>query len=94
MFIKNIIRSLNVLCPIKLLTVVDTKPRWLSNALLQKMRMRDKPFKKARKTNCQEDWNMAKQLRNDLSMDIQTAKSNFIKTELNNNKNKKILETN
>ena len=86
-FIRNIIKCLDILCPIKLLTVVDSKPRWLSNALLYQMRDRDKAFKKARKTNLYEDWNTAKQLRNILSMDIKTAKANFIKTELNNNKN-------
>ena len=34
-FQQNITRSLDVLCPIKLLTVVDSKPRWLSNIIIQ-----------------------------------------------------------
>ena len=51
------------------------------------MRMGDKAFKKAMKTNSQEDRSIAKQIKNDLSMDIRTAKSNFLKTELNNHKN-------
>ena len=49
-FINNITLSLDTLCPVKKLTVVDSKPRWLSNALLLQMRDRDKAFKKARRT--------------------------------------------
>ena len=40
-FIQNIVKCLNTLHPIKLLTVVDTKPIWLSNVLLLQMRNRD-----------------------------------------------------
>ena len=58
-FIRNITSSLDALCPVKQLTVVDNKPRWLSNALLWQMRNRDKAFKKARKTHLPTDWNRA-----------------------------------
>ena len=86
-FIRNITLSLDVLCPVKQLIVVDTKPRWLSNALLLQMRERDKAFKKARRTQLSADWNIAKLLRNNLSTGIKIAKSNFVKTELEKNRN-------
>ena len=85
--IRNITHSLDSLCPIKLLTVVDTKPGWLSNALLLQMRNRDRAYKRARRTRLQADWETAKQIRNTLSTNIKIAKSNFIKSELENNKN-------
>ena len=83
----EVIDPLGTLCPIKPLTVVDTKPRWLSNALILQMREKDKAFKKARRTQLQVDWERAKQIRNELSTNINSAKSNFIRTELENNKN-------
>ena len=79
----EVIDPLGTLCPVKPLTVVDTKLRWLSNALILQMREKDK----ARRTQLQVDWERAKQIRNELSTNIKSAKSNFIGTELENNKN-------
>ena len=87
---RNISQSLDTLCPIKPLTVVDCKPGWLSNAILLQMRERDKAFRKARRTKLHADWDRAKQIRNELSRyttNIKTAKSYFIRTKLENNKN-------
>ena len=87
-FSKNVSEALDTLCPIKSLKVVDHKPEWLTNDLLIKMRERDKAFRKARRTKCQADWTIARNLRNSLCMDIKTSKSNIIKGKLdryNNN---------
>ena len=51
------------------------------------MRERDTAFRKARRTKLHADWDRAKQIRNELSTNIKTAKSNFIRTKLENNKN-------
>ena len=84
---RNISQSLDTLCPIKPLTVVDSKPGWLSNAILLQMRERDKAFRKARRTKLHADWDRAKQIRNELSTNIKTTKSYFIRTKLEINKN-------
>ena len=75
-FLANITKALDSICPIKIknLKVVDGRPEWLTNELLMEMRQRDKAFKKARRTNCQVDWQMAQRLRNSLGMNIKTAK--------------------
>ena len=46
------------------------------------MRERDKAFRKARRTQGQDDWAIARNLRNSLCMDIKTSKSNIIKGKL------------
>ena len=74
-FIKLVTKTLDILCPVKDLSVVDNKPEWLTNALLIGMRQRDKAFRTARRTNSLEDWTNARNLRNRLGMDIKTSKS-------------------
>ena len=46
------------------------------------MRQRDKAFRKARRSKLRVDWEFARNLRNTLSMDIKTSKSNVIKGKL------------
>ena len=86
-FIKNVGEALDTVCPIKSLKVVENKPEWLSYDLLIRMRERDKAYRKARRTKCQADWTIARNLRNTLSMDIKTSKSNIIKGKLDRYKN-------
>ena len=93
-FCSNVIQTLDVICPIRKLTVVDNKPEWLSNDLLIMMRQRDKSFSKARRTNSHVNWATARNLRNRLCMEIKTAKANIIKGKLerHNNNPKKFWE--
>ena len=81
-FCMNIVNVLDNICPSKTLQVVDTRPDWLINELLVRMRQRDKAFRKARRTNNGADWALARNLRNQLCMDIKTAKANTIKDKL------------
>ena len=86
MFLGNITSVLDQTCPIRVLNVVSSKPKWLTNTILRKMRARDKAYKRARRSGLLEDWNRAKELRNALGMDIRRSKANVIKTELDNNR--------
>ena len=81
-FISNIVRVLDLMCPIKTLQVVDKKPEWLTNDLLIQMRQRDKAFRKARRTGSQMDWDYPRRLRNRLGMDIKSARANTIRAKL------------
>ena len=69
-FCSNVVKALDITCPIRQLKVVDNKPEWLTNDLLVKMRQRDKAFRKARRTQLIVDWELARNLRNTLGMDI------------------------
>ena len=81
-FLDAVSNALDRICPIKKLTVVDKRPEWLSNELMVQMRQRDKLYSKARRTNRQVDWTIAKRLRNSLEMDIKTAKADAVKANL------------
>ena len=85
-FCSNVTKALDIMCPIKSLTVVDNKPEWLLNDLLISMRLRDKAFSKARRTHCHRDWELARNLRNAFGMEIKTSKSNLIKGKLERHK--------
>ena len=78
-FCANVVNVLDRTCPIRTLQVVDHKPEWLTNELLAHMRQRDKAFMKARRTKRQADWDLAKNLRNRLCINIKSAKANTIK---------------
>ena len=54
-FFGNLENTLNKICPLKVLKVVDNKPEWLTNDLLTRIRQRDKAYKKARRTKKQVD---------------------------------------
>ena len=79
-FVNSIIKVLDQICPIRELTVVDNEPDWLTNELLMQMRQRDKAFRKARNTKSHVDWEIARQLRNRVKMDIRTSKANVLET--------------
>ena len=81
-FHQNIVKTLDQLCPIRKLTVVENKPEWLNNDLLLLMRQRDKAYRRARRTNRPVDWDIARVLRNRVIMEVRTSKANVIKEKL------------
>ena len=79
----NIKTSLDVLCPIRNLTVPKHKPEWLTNDLVQLMRKRDKAYKHARRHRSdQTSWRKATFLRNRVESLIRQHKKNKIQAEL------------
>ena len=44
-FEKNVVTVLDRMCPVRTLTVPESKPDWLTNDILQLMRKRDNIFK-------------------------------------------------
>ena len=81
-FIDNIMKVLDQICPVRKVTVVTDKPDWLTNELLVLIRQRDKAYRKARHTKQPNDWDIARQLRNRVKMDIRTSKANVIRDKL------------
>ena len=84
---KKISDSLDIICPIRDLSVSDSKPEWLNNDIIQVMRNRDKAYKKARKTKQDVDWRKAIFLRNRVEFFIKTFKQNKIRDNLNRHRN-------
>ena len=84
---KEIIWELDFLCPFKKFKVRSHKPSWMDVQLLEQMKDRDYFYKKAKRTQNTDDWNIAKHLRNTVNANIRQAKANFIIQELELSKN-------
>ena len=82
LFEKNITQVLDELCPIRLLTVPESKPKWLNNEILLLIRKRDKMYKEARRKNNLITWRKAHFLRNRVEMLIKQRKKEKIQEDL------------
>ena len=69
-------------CPIMESEFNDHKPPYLTNALLDQIRNRDYFYKKAKKFGDEDDWNIAKYLRNQTNKNILGAKASYVKDQL------------
>ena len=81
-----IIKCLDKQCPIKTFSVTKRTPKWINHDVISLMRDRDQMYRRARKHNREDDWNMARFLRNRTEAAIMNYRANIIKTELENNK--------
>ena len=84
----NVIKEeLDKLCPIKEHKISKMRPPYLTLELGDQMRERDYFYSKAKRTRDEDDWNIAKYLRNRVKSNIRVAKANYIKEQLNANEN-------
>ena len=83
----NISKSLDLTCPIRKLTVSNTKPEWLSGEVLQLMRKRDAAYRKARQTQNDIEWRKAILLRNRVESFIKQHKRRKITESLARHRN-------
>lgn len=77
----HIVRFCDYHCPFKTFKS-KTKPSYSDNDLIQKMRSRDKAFKKARRSKLLDDLKAAKKLRHDVTRALRKAKRAFILKQL------------
>ena len=84
--LEDITKVANEITPKKEYKIKSERPCWLTNDLLVMQKDRDYFYKKAKKTKKQEDWFVARRHRNSVNTAISTAKSTFIKEELDRNK--------
>ena len=74
-------------CPIKQFTFKKDKPLYMHKDILEQMRNRDYFYRKAKFTKSEDDWNIARFLRNQTNSNIRRAKAEAVKQELENCKN-------
>ena len=84
---NEIKKELDCMCPIKRFTVKSQRPDWVTNDLLELMKDRDYFYKKAKQSKNEDDWNIAKHLRNIANFNVRQAKVDFILKELETHKN-------
>ena len=73
------------MCPIRSFHVKNYRPNWITNELLEQIKDRDYFYSKAKSTGNEDDWNIAKYLRNLNNANIRRAKREFILEELEAN---------
>ena len=79
-----IIKGADKYCPTRSFKINDYKPPWITNELIEQQKDRDYFYRKAKKTKMQDDWNIAKHLRNTTNDNFRKAKADFIKDQLDN----------
>ena len=56
---KIITEEADKMCPVREYRIRNSKPLWLANELIKQMKDRDYFYTKAKRTNNEDDWNIA-----------------------------------
>ena len=83
--LTNITQILDQVCPVRSFHVKNYRPEWVTNELMEQIQDRDYFYSKAKMTGDEDDWNIAKFLRNQTNANIRKAKRDFIMEELDAN---------
>ena len=84
-FLHVITSMIDNQCPLKEFRIKKVKEPWVSQELLEFIKDKDRALRKAKKTNSENDWKIAKRLRNECLHRVRNCKADFIKNELNQN---------
>ena len=79
MLLHEIKVEVDRICPYKTFTVRAQKPEWLNNNLIEQIKDRDYFYRKAKRSQNDDDWNITRHLRNTVNFNIRQAKADFIK---------------
>ena len=80
-------KRVNHMCPLRSFSTKNYRPDWMTNELIEQIKDRDYFYRKAKKTGSEDDWNIAKHLRNVTNSNIRGAKKEFILEKLKHNEN-------
>ena len=72
----------DILCPIRTYNIRVNRPPWMTHELIEMTLDRDYFYKKAKRTQSSDDWNIAKFLRNQTNRAIRQAKADFVVEQL------------
>ena len=72
-------------CPVKTTRIKNYIPDWISQELKELIKDRDYFYSKAKRTKNEDDWNIAKHLRNVANSGIRKAKAEYVVNELERN---------
>ena len=77
---------LDNVCPIKTFRSKDNTPPWITHDIITLSRDRDTAWATAKTTDSEEDWELARRLRNWTNNSIKAAKADYLRAELEQNK--------
>ena len=83
----NIMTVIDVMCPLKKYKVAQAKEPWITNEILELIKDKDRLLRRAKNKNTQQDWDLAKNARNNLNFQIRRTKANFVQENLNLHQN-------
>ena len=81
-FLNKIYDVINIMCPLKEFHIKNKKDPWITNEILESIRDKDVLLRRAKITNNIGDWEIARQARNRVNMNIKNVKADFIKDNL------------
>ena len=84
--LTNILNILSVMCPLKYKNVFVSKPEWLTNDILQLMNQRNYYVNLAKSRGALLYYQLSRFLRNKCNKLVNTAKGNYIRNKLEENK--------
>ena len=84
--LKQITSIIDVMCPQRFFKIKNYRPDWATPELVEQIKDRDYFYRKAKSTKDEDDWNIAKHLRNTTNSNIRQARKEFILSELQANK--------
>ena len=73
--------------PCKYIQIRQNDPPWMTSLIRKMIRKRKRLHKKAKKSNCQQDWNKFKKIRNQCVNVVKQAKLNYFDKQVNNLQN-------
>ena len=85
--LEQIIIILDKTCPIRTFHIKNYRPDWMTDELIEQIKDRDYFYCKAKANGNEDDWNIAKYLRNTTNSNIRCSKREFVLKELNENGN-------
>ena len=85
LMLDRITEEVDKQCPMRSFHIQNYKPSWITDELIEQGKDRDYFYKKAKRTKDEDDWNIAKHLRNLTNRNFRQAKAEYIKSQLESN---------
>ena len=79
---NNILKVINAMCPIQTFYIKNLKDPWITQEILEGIKDKDRLLSKAKHSDNQDDWVVARRRRNEVKQIVKNAKSEFIKENL------------
>ena len=76
---------LDEMCPIQTFQIRNYRPDWMTDELIEQIKDRDYFYRKAKASGNEDDWNIARHLRNVTNLNIRQSKKDFILEQLKEN---------
>ena len=85
-FVDKLNSLLSHTCPVKEFKINKRKEPWLNRQLLEILIDKDRSLRRAKRTNNEDDWNIARYFRNQAKLLVRQAKAEYYKEQLDMNK--------